>query len=173
MAFTNQRGKRLKITKYLEGVFVVTIKAMAIFAGVLLFLLMLTVSVDVIMRYLVKRPMFWVGELVEYALLYITFVGTPWVLKEDGHVKVDILIKRMGSQKRKIFNVIASLIGIFVCVILTYYGLRVTWDNFVRGVCNPTLMEFPKAPLLAIIPIGGFLLIIQFMRNLFQSLKKS
>jgi hypothetical protein len=40
-----------------------------------------------------------------------------------------------------------------------------------RGVYNPTLMEFPKGPLIAIIPTGAFLLFIQFIRRFFGLLK--
>jgi len=162
----------MKLIKHLEAIFDAIVDAFAFLAGALVVLIMLFVSLDVIMRYFLNRPIFWVGELSEYALLYITFTGTAWVLKNDSHVKIDILIGWVNPKKRNIMDLSVSIICIFICVVLTYYGVKVAWDHFVRGVYNPALMSFPKAPLLAIIPIGSFLLLIQFIRRSFTSLKK-
>ena len=74
-------------------------------------------------------------------------------------------------KKKNIIDVIVQILGIFLCTVLTYYGVQVAWDHFARGVYNPTLLEFPKGPLLAIIPIGTFLILIQFIRKLVTSLK--
>jgi len=162
----------MKKSRDLMAIFDVIVDSLAIFAGALLVLVMLSVTMDVILRYFFSRPQSWVGELSEYALLYITFAGTAWVLKRDQHVKIDILIAALSPKKRKIFNLPVCIIGIFVCAILTYYGVKVTWDHFARGVCNVSLMEFPKGPLLAVIPVGMFLLLIQFIRRFYQSLKE-
>lgn len=155
----------MKKRKQLEIIFDAIVDALAFFAGVLLVLLMLFVSADVVMRYFLNRPQFWVGELAEYALLYITFAGTAWVLKRDAHVKIDILGAVLSPKNINILDLISGVMGIFVCAVLTYYGAKVTWDHFERGVYNPTLMEFPKGPLLIIIPVGTFLLLIQFIRK--------
>ena len=160
----------MKIIRYLETIFDFIVDALAFFAGVLLILIMLSVSVDVVMRYFLNRPQFWVGELCEYALLFITFTGTAWVLKRDGHVKIDILYTILNPKTKNILGVVVSIIGILVCVVLTYFGVYVAWDHYVRGVYNPTLMSFPKGPLLAIIPVGTFLLMVQFFRRAVRSL---
>lgn len=161
----------MKLVRSLEAIFDKIISALAVFAGVLLTLAMLIVCLDVIMRYFLNQPIAWVQEMIEYALLCLTFTGAAWLLKEEGHVKVDILINRISLEKRNILDVIVQILGIFLCTVLTYYGVQVAWDHFARGVYNPTLLEFPKGPLLAIIPIGTFLLLIQFIRKLVTSLK--
>jgi TRAP-type mannitol/chloroaromatic compound transport system permease small subunit len=71
----------------------------------------------------------------------------------------------LGPKNINILGFVSGVMGIFVCAVLTYYGAKVTWDHFERGVYNPTLMEFPKGPLLIIIPVGTFLLLIQFIRK--------
>jgi len=162
----------MKIIKYLEAIFDAIMDALFFIAGVLLILIMLSVTMDVIMRYFLNRPQFWVGELSEYALLYITFTGTAWVLKKDAHVKIDILSTLLSPKKINILGLFASIICIFVCIVLIYYGVKVTWDHFARRVFLPTLMQFPKGPLLAIIPVGAFLLLIQFMRRISQLLRE-
>lgn len=163
-----------KVIKYLEAIFDTIMNISAVFCGVLVTLIMLSVSVDVIMRYFFNSPLFWVGELAEYAMLYITFTGTAWLLNKEGHVTIDILTVVIDSKTRNILGVITNIIGVFISVFLSYYGAVVTWDHFLRGVYNPSLLQFPKAPLIAVIPFGSFLLLIQFMRKtliLLQDLK--
>jgi TRAP-type C4-dicarboxylate transport system permease small subunit len=163
----------MKMRKYLNVFFDTVVDSLAFLSGALLILIMISISVDVIMRYFFNRPLFWVGELAEYALLYITFTGAAWVLKKDRHVKIDVLVAGLNPKKRYILDWFVNIICIFVCAVLTYYGAVVARDHFVRGVYNPTLMSFPKGPLLAIIPIGTLLLTIQFIRKAVISSKDS
>ena len=154
-----------KTIKYIEAAFDTIMNISAVFAGVLVVLIMLCVCMDVIMRYFFNNPLLWVVEMGEYAMLYITFIGAAWLLKIDGHVTIDILTMRMSGKKRNIFGMITSIIGVFISGFFVYYGALVTWDHFARGVYNPSLLQFPKAPLIAVIPFGAFLLLFQFIRN--------
>jgi TRAP-type C4-dicarboxylate transport system permease small subunit len=144
---------------------------MARLGDVILMFLMLSVCADVILRYFFNRPQAWVVEISEYLLLYITFLGAAWVLKNEGHVIVDILIARVSPTTRLIFGIISSVIGTFVCLVVFWFGAVETLDIFKRGVANPSVLEFPKAPLVAIIPFGSFFFMIQFLRRAFGFLR--
>jgi len=159
--------------KYLEKLFDVITDALAFFAGVILILIMVSVSLDVVMRYFLKAPMIWVDELAEYGLLYITFMGTAWLLKQEGHVVVDLIGNAVSLKRRKMLTLFSSGVGLFVCAIVTYFGVEVTWSLFARGIYNPTMLEIPRGVLVAVIPLGTFLLCIQFLRRMFASLRDS
>ena len=161
-------GKKRFFNKVFDGV----LGGFASLSGILLVYVMFSVTLDVVLRYFFNRPQFWVGELAEYSLLYITFAGTAWVLKRDSHVKIDILNTILSPRHVCILNFISNIIGVFVCSVLTYYGTKVTWDHFERGMYNPTLMEFPKGPLLLIIPVGTFLLLIEFIRRTLKNFEE-
>lgn len=141
------------------------IDAFAFTAGLLLSFILLSVCLEVVMRYFLNRPLQWVIELTEYALLYITFLGTAWLLKREGHITVDVILNRLGPKTRAFLGIFSSVIGIVICVLLVWFGFEVAWDHFQRGVYNPTVLEFPKAPIIAIIPIGSLVLLFQFGRR--------
>ena len=162
----------MKLVKHLKSAFVATVDALAFFGALLIVLIMLCVTTDVVMRYFLNRPIFWVAELAEYALLIITFTGTAWVLKHDRHVKIDILTGQLKEGKGRVLGIVVSIIGIFICALLTYFGAVVAWDHFARGVYNPSLLSFPKVPLLAVIPLGTFLLLVQFAAKMITLLRK-
>ena len=149
-----------------------TTNFLAFVAAVLIIFTMLSVSVDVFMRYFLQRPMIWVLEVTEIILLFITFLGTAWLLRREGHVKVDIVLSHLNPRTQTLLSIISSIIGIIVCVVLVWYGTQVSYDYIQRGLYEPTLLEIPKGPLLAIIPVGSFLLLIQFLRRTYGHLQQ-
>ena len=149
----------------LGRVFDFAIDKMARLGDVILVFLMLSVCADVILRYFFNRPQAWIVEISEYLLLYITFLGAAWVLKNEGHVIVDILVARVNPKTRAAFGIVSSAIGTFVCLVIFWFGTLETLDLFKRGVPNPSVLEFPKGPLVAVIPFGSFFFMIQFIRR--------
>ena len=138
---------------------------MAFLAGIILVFIMLSVGLDVILRYFFNSPMIWVTEVTECFLLYITFLGTGWLLRDEGHVKVDIILNRLKPESTAFLGILSSLVGIFVSIMLAFYGMSVTWNYFRRGIYTPTAMEIPVAAIILIIPIGSFMLLIGFVRR--------
>ena len=51
----------------------------------------LIVSQMVFLRYVLNASTIWQTEFVIYALVAATFLGSPYVLLEKGHVNIDIL----------------------------------------------------------------------------------
>ena len=151
--------------KRLLDIFDRTLNVMTFLAGMLLVFIMLSVFMEVILRSFFNRPQIWVTEVTECLLLYITFLGAAWLLREEGHVKVDVILNRLKPKAVALLGIISSLIGLFVSVALTIYGLGVTWNYFQRGIYTPTALEIPVFAILAIIPIGSLMLFIQFIRR--------
>lgn len=155
----------MKLLTKLDSVFNRIIDVMAGAACVILAFAFLSVCADVAMRYFLNRPMVWVVEITEESLLYITFLGAAWVLKREEHVRVDIVLNRLKLKTQAWLGIVSSIVGIVISLVLVYYGARVTWDQWVRGVYWTTTLSIPNAYYLVIIPIGSFLLLIQFLRR--------
>jgi TRAP-type C4-dicarboxylate transport system permease small subunit len=151
--------------KRIFRVFDLLLDFLPLLMGAIIIIMMLGVSLNVILRYFFNLPISGLEEVTEYFLLFITLIGAAWLLREDGHVRVDILLVRLNWRNQAILGFVSSLMGVFLSAILTWYGLQVTYINFQRGAYYPSLLEFPKAPILAIIPLGSFLLLIQFLRR--------
>lgn len=147
------------------------VNAMAVLAGGLIIFAMLSVVAEVVTRSFMGRPLVWVIEISEYLLLYITFLGTPWLLREEGHVRVDILLRAVNPRVRAFLEALSSVVGASICLILVVYGGQIAWDAYRRGVYNPTILQFPKAPLLAVIPAGSLFLTVQYVRRLAGSIR--
>ena len=137
-------------------------------AAVILALGVLIIGVDVVLRYFFGKPLGWVIEAVAFSLLFITFLGAAWVLKIDRHVKVDLALNLLSPGPRAMLNITTSLLGGLICLTLAWYSGHLTWDLFLSGERTVTILESYKAPLVAVIPFGSFMLSIQFFRRAYH-----
>ncbi len=127
------------------------------------------VNTQVVMRRFLHSPILWELEVTEFCLLYITFLGAAWVLKEEGHVSVDIVVNRLSPKTKIILNIIISIIGIAAFILFTWYGTRLTIEFFQTSFYLGTASRTPKGPIMMIIPFGSFFMIIQFIRRLHKN----
>lgn len=161
----------MRILRKAGTVFDRTIGYLAFLAAVLLIFTMLAVSAEVVMRYFLHRPMIWVMEITEIILLFVTFLGAAWLLRREGHVTVDVLLSHLDPRTQALLGIVSSIIGILICIILVWYGINVSYVYTKGGLYEPTLLELPKGPLLTIIPLGGFLMLVQFTKRAYRCLQ--
>ena len=135
-------------------------------AGGLLMFATIGTCIDVILRYSLNRPIHWMLEITEYIMLYIPFLGAALVLKEEGHIRVDLLINRFSPKNRTWVNIITSLIGGIVMLTYTWFGFQVTLDAFKRGTPSLESLKTPVFLILIIIPVGSLFFTIQFIRQM-------
>ena len=147
------------------------IESLAVIAGVLLLLVALAVSYSVLSRYLGFKPPVWVLQYTEYALLWITFLGAAWLLREGGHIKIDTLVMRLKPRALKRVDIIDNILGIAVCVTIFWFGTFHTIDLYRRMIMDVKGVSVPKFAFFLIIPIGGLMLLIQFIRDLVSRAK--
>ncbi|MFC2068054.1 TRAP transporter small permease [Chloroflexota bacterium] len=150
-----------KIGSFFDG----TISLLGYLSGAVIIFIMLAIGYDVFMRYFLSRPQAWVLEVTEYCLLYMAFLGTSWVLAKEGHVKMDLVLERLKPRTQYMVNIITSIIGAIVFLIIAWYGAQVTWQNFQGGYIIPSWLMPPKALILVVIPVCSFLFSMQFLRR--------
>ncbi len=152
------------------GAFMDRLNGVTAVLGVLIIVfIMVSISFGVVMRYFVHQPLQWVLEISEYSLLYLTFVATAWVLKKEGHVKIDVLLDRLGHRGRAVTNAVTSVVSSLVCFVLVWQGTRITYEYFVMGRFEDTPLAIPTGYVLAVIPFGSLLLALQFLRRAYAN----
>ena len=141
------------------------INLMAVLGGILMMLTLFLVCGDIGTKLTIGRSLPWVAEIVEYCLLWLTFLGTSWVLKQNSHIRMDMVVDKLNPRHQSVLNAVTSFLGAMVCLIIAWYSARVTWQHFQTGYKLLTFMTVPSALINFIIPIGFILLTIQFIRR--------
>ena len=144
------------------------IDAFALIAVFILAALLIGVSAEVVMRYFIGLPTRWVNEFSEYALLWLTFLSGPWVLREEAHVKVEMLTEALPAEWRHTFHVVTSWVGAAVCALFCWVSTSYILEVFETGEFLFKSVQLPKWAVMVIIPLGLALLAIQFMRRAFR-----
>jgi C4-dicarboxylate transporter DctQ subunit len=137
-----------------------------------LILVVVSVMLEVFMRYFLNRPQKWVVEFSEYSLLYITFLSCAYILKKEGHITVDIVISHFSPKKKRFLSVLQYVVSAVISFVFLYIGAKTTLDHYVRGIYNPTVLQIPMAYVLMVIPIGGFFIFVQSLIGLYLSFVK-
>lgn len=109
------------------------IEALALLAGVLLCVLALLVCLDVATRGLKILPMPWTLDVSQHALYVITFCGAPWVLREQGHIAIELVVERLSPPARVAARYLADAVGALVCSVLLYYACLVLARSYRAG----------------------------------------
>ena len=123
------------------------------------------ICIDVGLRYIFNYPIVGGIEIIEHALVYITFLGASWAVPRGAHIDIDVAVQAMSSFWQKVCALLSNLISLGVAVVLTVFGTGTTWIAFSRAAFKPTTLEIPTWIVLIIIPIGCALLALRFLRE--------
>ncbi|MGO9571505.1 MAG: TRAP transporter small permease [Desulfomonilaceae bacterium] len=151
-------------------------KLFALVAGVLLVLVTVSIGYVIFARIVNISSPAWIVQFTEYALLWMTFLGTAWVLGRNRHVAIDLITSRLSPRGNVVVDIAHGLVGCGVCAVLCWFGFLTTWSMFQRGVTDVQVVDVAKYQVVLIIPLGFFLLALQFLRKMligFRSIKHS
>lgn len=130
----------------------------------------LIVIYEVVMRYIFKKPTSWVNLTSEVLLVYITFLAASWILRERGHVKVDIIENFLITERGKVrIKILQDIFSLFFCLVFTWITWGYFWNTFsTQERYGGGLFTFPLWMGIIVIPFGGALLCIQLFRELIE-----
>ncbi len=108
----------------------------------------------------------WLYEAVEYALYFGVFLGAPWVLQQGAHVRIDVLSSALPKAAAARLEQLLDVLGTLLCVVLCFYGTRVTISEFVDGTLPDKDLRIETWYMMAIFTISFVLLGIEFLLRL-------
>jgi C4-dicarboxylate transporter, DctQ subunit len=135
----------------------------AILGAAILFFIATIIFVEVVWRAVTGTSQLWVIEFSEYSLLYLTFLGAPYLLEKNRHVSLDLVYDGLSGGARRLAALVNAAIGIFLCATLTVVGIVVVLDQIASGVRETTVMAPPSFWLTMALPLGMALMTFQFL----------
>lgn len=149
-----------KISALIDIISGLTGKLAMLFMGAITFI----AFYEVVMRYVFKNPTGWTIEFVPYLILWGTFIGGSLTLKEDRHIKVDLLVTHLPPKVQLVMQVITGVIAIVFCGVLFVKGIEMVSHTKTTGTITPGTQIPVYIPQLCI-PIGAGLLVVQLIKR--------
>ena len=101
----------------------------ALISGIAVFSLMLLAVVSVGGRNFFNSPLPGYVDWIEQAMPLIAFMGVSYVMREGGHIRMDIFVGMLKGRALYIVEFITTL-AIFILMLLLVWG---TWSHFDRS----------------------------------------
>jgi TRAP-type C4-dicarboxylate transport system permease small subunit len=146
------------------------LNVMAGLAGTILVFITAAVCYTIGMRFLFTKTTIWIMQTTEYALLWIVFLATTWLLRERGHITTDVIYTHLNEKTKHYLDCIMYVIGGLTCAMMFYFAVLYTLDCIINRVTDVRAVTVPKSAVFIIIPIGSILLTIQFFRMAWSKL---
>jgi TRAP-type C4-dicarboxylate transport system permease small subunit len=151
----------------LSGLFGRLLEVLAAIGCALVFLMMLVICADVLLRNVALVPSMrglgWANDLTEAGLYLTTMLAAPWLLRRGQHIRVDIVLRAIPKRAAWYCEWVADLVALACCVVMVAYGTRMTWASFKSGAMTIKTMVTPEWWLLAPLPVAFLLLSIEML----------
>lgn len=152
---------------FLNRAYTALLYAMAFIAGATLVWLMISVILSVLMRNLGLQPFAWLFTSAEYGILYMTMLGAPWLVREKGHVHIELVTSALSEGPRRIVSRGVALACVAVCAVLAWKGVDLVVTNIARADYDVRAYYFPRWLLTISFPLSFGLMAVEFARFVF------
>ena len=135
-------------------------------AAALLLALVALVTWNALGRYALGGSAVWAQELEWHLLLVVALVGVSVLMREGGHVRVDMVHERLPARARHAIDLVSMLLGAGVAVVLIRYSVGFVdsaW-SIREGSADPGGLPGRYA-LKALVPVLLGLLAVQCLAN--------
>jgi len=83
--------------------------------------MVLVTFIVVILRYFFGRGWVWMQEIALYMHAFTFLLAASYTLARDAHVRVDILYRPLGIQRKALVNLLGSLLLLIPCCAVLFY----------------------------------------------------
>ena len=122
------------------------------------------VIVDVFKRYVFNDPWIWSLEFNEWMLLLIFAFAIPECTRQNGHVRMELLISNLPKRSQETMDVVYVLCAISIFYLLGFHA----WEEFLFDYELKRITEFVRLPIwghhLAILCMCAILILYYVLR---------
>ena len=129
-------------------------------------------SVNVIMRYVARAPIYWADELALVTFVALVYLPLGNIEKSSDHLRLTVLLNFFGKRVRTALENLRLSVTLVVCAYLTVVGFGVVYRNFAVG--NKTVaLKLPAALTYGVIPLGFVMMAIVDVMFLLKFLSRN
>ena len=140
--------------------------ALAVLAGIYLVAIMFGIVISALAR-TVNLSGAWSSHIftfAEFGLLYIVMAASPWLVREKGHVFIELLTAAVPKSIQPTLSRMVSTLCVIICLVLVWYTWGATAKAYRFGDAEMRSLDMPKFLLLGAMPICFALMAMQFSR---------
>lgn len=156
----------MKILKAIAKAYEFLLKIIMALLSIVMFGLVCTTTWQVLSRYVTDAPQMWPTDIAAYALVFLTFLGMGVLLRDDGHIRIDIAYLKLPRKVQQIMDTIMHLIGVVTLITVTYFAVRLDISYLQKNTfLIGSVFNTPKYLIFSFVPMGLAITAIEFIRK--------
>tara|TARA_B100001996_G_scaffold379302_1_gene364845 strand:+ start:938 stop:1438 length:501 start_codon:yes stop_codon:yes gene_type:complete len=139
----------------------------------ILLLMIGLIILTIFLRYFFSIGSIAIQELIMYFHASIFMLGISYTYKENSHVKIDIFYNKLSKKNKNIFSLIGDIlfvIPVAIFIILISFDMVGNSWKILEGSSEAGGLNLVFI-LKSLIPLSGFLILLQALSTLFKHLK--
>jgi C4-dicarboxylate transporter DctQ subunit len=152
--------------RYVAKAYAAVLYGMAALAGLLMVAMMATIFIDVVLRNLGYQSSAHFFTFTEYALLAVPCLGAPWMVREKGHIYVEMFLMSLRPRARALVIRLIGAACVAVCAVLAWVGGAITVSDFIHAERDVRSFDMPRWIVVGFIPLSFAMMAIEFLRFL-------
>lgn len=132
------------------------------------FVMLVVILYQVVMRYVLNRPPVWADELARYLYIWMVFLGAALVSRRRAHIGMDYLPVRLSARPRHLLLLLHEAVVIFFLVVAFVSGLN--FYAFYHRIPSPA-MQIPSGYLVIALPLTCILMLVHHLQHVIVSLR--
>ena len=120
--------------------------------------LVVSISLQILIRYVMKVPMAWTEEYAKYFFVWLAMFGSAKAVREKSHIFVDILEVIIKGKISRVCGFVADCVSMVFFVTLLYVSIPWTIKNF--GVNTESIPELNMGMFYLCIPASAAVMIL-------------
>jgi TRAP-type C4-dicarboxylate transport system permease small subunit len=129
----------------------------ALLAGAAVLAMALLISLDVLMRYFLDRPVLFVDEVASLLQVLVIFGGLAYTFLVGGHVRVDLVTAHVPPAARARLRVVSLALGLAFVLVVAWVTTQSALTAYRYGRVSAVMLYPLWIPML-FIPLGLVLL---------------
>lgn len=146
-------------------------KVLVFLSGFALTLMMFWISSDAVGRYFFNKPIpgsFEFNE--EYLMIIIVYFAISYTFTQGGHVRVTLFFRFFPKGSHRWLGAIGDAVSVAFFIFLVFASWGVAMEAVRMNVLTNSVLRYPIAPALFIVPIGSAVLTLRLIQSLLENI---
>ncbi len=132
-------------------------------AVIIVIVMLIILTQQVFMRYIVHRTYGWSDEAARYLLIYFAYITAAIAVYKNAHIKIDLILKIWPSFLRPYLKLFSNVIFFIYCITVAYFSSILTSELYASGAISLGF-GLPMWIVYASMPIGHIFMAIRLVQ---------
>lgn len=134
-------------------------------------LIILTVAIEVIRRFVLNYSSVWGEELARYAFIYLAWIAAAAAVRDRAHIRIDVLVNLGGPRMQRLAWWLSDIATLVLAVWALWLSVSPVLTSLNFGSLTPGL-RLSQALFLMAIPIGFLLVASRVVQTMMGDIRR-